>query len=234
MGETRMAAFQISKLLFPAVSIAVLVILVWYLQTYAINEAFAVSSAQRSCELAFQTCMRNAILPEDARICNTVYSNCMSAANPVAPTASPLPSYSSGVQGRDETGARRVIVPADTTDSEEAKRQYQILASQALNASGSTTSPRLGPIGGSSLIGFNEIGTFPTQANLDTAQSIDFTTAQQQQQDMTGPLAITTTSPPAGLTDSVKQQIRRDTVEAVKEELQKIFSENRYLYQLQD
>jgi hypothetical protein len=39
---------------------------------------------------------------------------------------------------------------------------------------------------------------------------------------------------PAGMTDSVKDQIRRDTVKAVRDELKTIFKEHEYQYRLED
>ena len=44
---------------------------------------------------------------------------------------------------------------------------------------------------------------------------------------------ITTTLPPAGLSDSVRDKIRRDTVNVVREEIQSIFKDNTYQYKLE-
>jgi hypothetical protein len=44
---------------------------------------------------------------------------------------------------------------------------------------------------------------------------------------------ITTTLPPAGLSDSVREKIHRDTVKTVRNELKSIFKDNEYQYRLE-
>lgn len=44
---------------------------------------------------------------------------------------------------------------------------------------------------------------------------------------------ITTTIPPTGLSDSVREKIHRDTVKVVRDEIQSIFKDNTYQYKLE-
>jgi hypothetical protein len=101
-------------------------------------------------------------------------------------------------------------------------------------------------------VGYSQLGNLPTQEELDKAQGADF---MQTGANTSGgrvvyiptskfPTLGATAAPlgegggsrhlPAGMTESVKEQVRRDTVEAVREELQKLFSEGEYLYKLEE
>ena len=91
----------------------------WWLQ----REGFRVSAAQRACEKAFQQCMKLAVTGDDAKLCNSTYRNCMGT--PLDASGSTLPTFSSGIYGRDASGNRVLLVNPkdleDTTTSSNAK-----------------------------------------------------------------------------------------------------------------
>lgn len=243
----------ISGLLLLAV---VLLFAQWWLQ----HEGFRVSAEQAACDKAYASCIRKAVTADDAKLCNSVYNNCMKF--PTDASGSTLPAYSKGIYRVDASGNRRLAVDPTVYDLTNADLQqdiaeYQKAAKDALD-NVETTNPQIGPQLGSgrnTLVGYNQLGLYPTQANLDAAQGKNFVeetrggkkkkgsksntdsednedNEDSEVDDSTAP--ITTTIPPAGLTSSVENQIKRDTVQAVRDELKKLFANNEYLYKIED
>lgn len=70
-------------------------------------------------------------------------------------------------------------------------------------------------------------------SNLSNIQSLGDIYSIQTKKGPQVQTPITTTIPPAGLSDSVREKIHRDTVKTVRNELQSIFKDNEYQYRLE-
>jgi hypothetical protein len=225
-----------------------LVVVLFFAQWWFQYEGFRISATQAACEKAYNECMKKAVTGDDAKLCNSTYTNCMGF--PTDTSGAKFPTVSN-VYGRDGSGNRVILVSQPTTDTKTRIDEYKKVADATLKGT-TFTNPALGPYLGSgsqTLVGYSQLGLYPTQDNLDKAQGADFllddkgatqtstegtpTTTGTESKTGSG-TPIKTTIPPAGMTDSVKNQIKRDTVDAVRSELKKLFEENEFMYKIEE
>lgn len=206
----------------------------WLMWSRRGGEGFAITATQRACEITYNRCMRSAKKSSEAKQCNDNYNGCMGNFD-IDASGGRAARFGASVFGRDGSGNRIVLAdePKSLEDLAKDLAEYEVARQDALRGTISSAAA-VAPITTPTRIPF-----YPTGEELQRAQSSGWGTdadsdSETGLQGEGGAASITTTAPPAGMTDSVKEQIKRDTVDAVRKELQSIFKNNEYMYQIKD